>query len=412
MGFFDYRGRNGSELIGEAYSLAAYTATTFGGQPPEGWETLSASDLGVGSEFVDGYGYFTDDGSVNGGQARVLVKKDDQGNVEQIAISFAATNSFSDIYDYVSLYAGRYDDAFHYLMDAVADYAKLEGVDGSDVIMTGYSLGGGAVNAAAAGKNVNSGGFYADSNYIGFASPMFVEGENVYNFGLQNDAVYSIDRGRESSSDNVVLFNSSYANSGDSNPSLFSGSGWGTHIEGITYSDSIFSAIADSAFYEEMERDSTVIISNLSSSERTSIEVQPLGDYTQEDSFVLGSRHADLLGDGSGDDHLDGFAGNDVLTASIGNDALHGGSGNDVLTGGSGADLFIFNSGFGQDIITDFNLTEDRIQFDASVFDSYSDVIGNAYSSGEDLVIEDGSNSILIENVSISEIEAASFIFV
>lgn len=410
MGFFDYRGADGSELIGEAYALAAYTATTFGGRAPDGWEALSASDLDIGENFVDAYGYFTDDGSVNGGQASVLVKRDAQGNVEQIAISFAATNSFSDIYDYAALYTGRYDDAFHYLMDAVRDYAITEGVDGSDVIMTGYSLGGGAVNAAAAGRNSNSEGFYSDSNYIGFASPMFVQGENVYNFGLQNDAVYSIDRGGESSSDNVVLFNSSYASNGSSNPSLFSGAGWGTHIDGITYSDSIFSAIANSEFYDVMDRDSTVIISNLSSSERASTEVRPLGNYSNDDSFILGSRYGDVLGDGNGNDYLDGFAGDDILTATAGNDTLHGGSGNDVLTGGTGRDIFIFNNGFGQDIITDFS-TDDVIEFD-NIYSSYQELISSAYNNGNDVIIENGSDSLVLENMTIDTLSETNFVFV
>ncbi|MGH1352535.1 MAG: hypothetical protein ACRBBN_17250, partial [Methyloligellaceae bacterium] len=130
MGFFDYRGEDNAELIGEAYQLAAYTSTTLGTSVPDGWEVLSPSDLGLSTLRLDAYGYFTDDGGAWGGQAKVLVKKDASGQVEQIAISYAATNDLLDIYAYTGLYIGTYDNAFDYLQDAVAEYAQDNGVSG------------------------------------------------------------------------------------------------------------------------------------------------------------------------------------------------------------------------------------------------------------------------------------------
>ena len=68
----------------------------------------------------------------------------------------------------------------------------------------------------------------------------------------------------------------------------------------------------------------------------------------------------------NGNDQLFGLAGNDKLIGGNGNDILNGGAGGDILTGGNGADKFVFNSlsdsllsGF--DVITDLNISEDKI---------------------------------------------------
>ncbi|WP_380940665.1 Calx-beta domain-containing protein [Sphingomonas floccifaciens] len=81
----------------------------------------------------------------------------------------------------------------------------------------------------------------------------------------------------------------------------------------------------------------------------------------------------DLLVGGNGDDRLFGGAdrdvlygdgGNDLLDGGSGNDVLFGGKGSDTLTGGSGADRFHFAKADGADVITDFNVMEDRIVLD------------------------------------------------
>jgi Ca2+-binding RTX toxin-like protein len=62
-----------------------------------------------------------------------------------------------------------------------------------------------------------------------------------------------------------------------------------------------------------------------------------------------------LLTGNSGANRLSGLDGNDTLIANEGIDTLTGGAGNDTMTGGIGNDIFVFGSGFGQDIITDFD---------------------------------------------------------
>jgi Ca2+-binding RTX toxin-like protein len=55
----------------------------------------------------------------------------------------------------------------------------------------------------------------------------------------------------------------------------------------------------------------------------------------------------------AGRDQLSGGVGNDTLTGLAGNDTLNGGAGNDSLVGGKGADAYVFDAGFGQDVIVE-----------------------------------------------------------
>lgn len=64
---------------------------------------------------------------------------------------------------------------------------------------------------------------------------------------------------------------------------------------------------------------------------------------------------------GAGNDDIWGGAGLDVLMGGTGDDWIEGGRGWDVLTGGGGSDHFVFNSGDGPDVITDFQQGADKI---------------------------------------------------
>jgi Ca2+-binding RTX toxin-like protein len=93
---------------------------------------------------------------------------------------------------------------------------------------------------------------------------------------------------------------------------------------------------------------------------------------------IKGNTVANTLSGAAGNDSLYGFDGNDTLLGGTGNDSLDGGkdndllvggAGNDTLTGGAGADIFKYNSSTeGVDRITDFSVTEDKIQIVRSGF--------------------------------------------
>ena len=76
----------------------------------------------------------------------------------------------------------------------------------------------------------------------------------------------------------------------------------------------------------------------------------------------------DRLSGGEGDDRLLGGEGDDSLEGGLDGDRLEGGAGNDHLSGGQGNDLYAFASGFGHDVIDNYDAGDGRI--DAVVFDS------------------------------------------
>ncbi len=76
---------------------------------------------------------------------------------------------------------------------------------------------------------------------------------------------------------------------------------------------------------------------------------------------IFGGEGADRLEGGAGHDLLMGGEGNDTLIGGEGNDMLVGGEGDDTLTGGEGADTFVFGEDSGDDTITDFDTTLDKI---------------------------------------------------
>ncbi len=69
------------------------------------------------------------------------------------------------------------------------------------------------------------------------------------------------------------------------------------------------------------------------------------------------------------DNILEGRGDIDTLIGNGGNDTLIGGPNKDFLTGGDGNDIFVFsNPGSGNNIITDYNVSNDTIRIIASTF--------------------------------------------
>lgn len=75
----------------------------------------------------------------------------------------------------------------------------------------------------------------------------------------------------------------------------------------------------------------------------------------------FGGNGNDTLVGTAGEDHLYGGSGNDLLFGGSGHDWLQGDRGEDTLTGGTGRDTFVFTKAGGDDVITDFDVTRDRL---------------------------------------------------
>ena len=133
---------------------------------------------------------------------------------------------------------------------------------------------------------------------------------------------------------------------------------------------------------------------------------------------MSGGNGNDRLEGNLGDDTLDGGAGDDELFGGNGgsSDTLIGGTGNDTMAGEAGADTFIFEDGFGIDVITDFDEFSAAEVIDLSLVSAitdFSDLQANHLSqNGADAVITDGANTITLNNVLIADLGADDFDFI
>ena len=109
---------------------------------------------------------------------------------------------------------------------------------------------------------------------------------------------------------------------------------------------------------------------------------------------------------------LTGNAQGNYLLGGAGNDRLNGGTGNDVLFGEAGQDTFAFSVGSGGDVISDFSLSDDRIDVSAFGFTSF-DQIQSRFSqvnANGAINLGDGDFTVL-HNVTMANLTAANFIF-
>src|SRR6185369_9422526 len=124
---------------------------------------------------------------------------------------------------------------------------------------------------------------------------------------------------------------------------------------------------------------------------------------------LTGSAFDDTLTGNSVANVLIGGLGNDTISASGGSDRLDGGGGNDTLTGGTAADIFVYASGGGADIVTDFSHGQgDRIDVtDVPGIFTLADIQSRATQQGADTVIDFGNGDTLtLQNVTLAALVA------
>lgn len=100
----------------------------------------------------------------------------------------------------------------------------------------------------------------------------------------------------------------------------------------------------------------------------------PFGPKFDGEGFVFKADSADdrIVGTRSAN-HLGGGGGNDTLNGGGGNDLISGGAGSDVLTGGSGVDTFGLGGDLGKSIdrVTDFKSSiGEKVILNAYVFEA------------------------------------------
>jgi len=113
-------------------------------------------------------------------------------------------------------------------------------------------------------------------------------------------------------------------------------------------------------------------------------------------------------------DRLTGSNGNNQLIGDEGKDVLAGGKGVDQYFGDGGADTFVFATGDGKDLVSDFSKADgDRINlsgFDAIA--SFADLKANHMEQdGGAVVITSGKDELTLDSIAINDLVKSDFIF-
>ncbi|MEL6958202.1 MAG: triacylglycerol lipase [Pseudomonadota bacterium] len=442
------------------YAVANVTAA--------GWTILTAADLGLPDSRTDEFHTFSGATSqFRNAQADVLGKYDENGNLIEIGFVIRGTSgpldeiigdTFGDVFDYLEFLSANPNytqEAFADVLEAVRDLALANGLTAGDVLVTGHSLGGGATMNLAETSHTFLDGFFTDANYIGAASHYVVEngaatlsnGAEVFTFDLENDPiggaiVNGIPQLLGNSNDyafstnNIVLFNDLYDtpvfSAGSSPANLLA---WTAHLDHAYFN--AFNTIVRSSFYDEFDRDSVIVIADLSDQRRDNTWVEDIDlffvntGHHGDDAYILGSLFDDRLRGQEGGDALEGFAGDDWLKGGAGNDRLIGGDGDDLLEGGSGKDVLHdgagrdeLNGGWGRDVfvfaadgeadhIQSFQEGNDLIDVSAWGVTSFGQLsIQNLW--GDDVRVSFGNEVLTVDdalNTLWFDLEANDFLF-
>ena len=330
-----------------------------------GWSPISAQQLGYAGKVDQRGTFFGEKPGYESAQVEILGKYNPDGQLTAIGIGFRGTSgpreslitdsigdAISDLLaairpaDYAKNYTGN---AFDVLLGKVAAFAAGQGLAGKDVLVSGHSLGGLAVNSLADLSGDHWSGFYRDARYIAFASPTQSETTaNVLNIGYENDPVFRALNGSDfslsslgvhdahqpSATNNIVSFNDHYASTAwNLMPfSIANVSTWVTHLP--SGYESGMNRIVDSAFYDLTHKDSTIVVANLSNPARENTWVQDLNRNAEKhtgSTLIIGSDGNDLIQGGRGNDFLEGRDGNDTFRDSGGYNIILGGKGINTL---------------------------------------------------------------------------------
>jgi Ca2+-binding RTX toxin-like protein len=133
-------------------------------------------------------------------------------------------------------------------------------------------------------------------------------------------------------------------------------------------------------------------------------------------NFLEGNKISNKISGAAGNDTIVGKIGNDTLSGSSGSDIIIGSKGNDSMSGGQARDFFVFNTGSGKDVVTDFLATGNNHDIvDLRSFDvviSFVDLKTNHMrQAGGDVVITGGSGDVItLEDTRLSDLGRVDFL--
>jgi peroxidase len=136
-------------------------------------------------------------------------------------------------------------------------------------------------------------------------------------------------------------------------------------------------------------------------------------NYIQKDAFAYYDRHTGVLGGVSAANPtapqlIIGSDGNDTLVGGPNNDILVAGKGQQTLTGGAGSDTFDFGKQGTNAVITDFNVHQDKLEFEVPLGESGRP--WHIISDHGNTVIQANDDSVVLKGVAPSQLTAKDFI--
>jgi Ca2+-binding RTX toxin-like protein len=309
-------------------------------------------------------------------------------------------------------------DAGDNVLDGQGGNDKIYAGDGSDTVRGGdgndflAGEGGNDTIEGGAGNDTMRGGAGADRfdggdgidtvDYSDAAAGVQVYLGSPWGFsgGLSGDAArdtYVNVENLRGSAGNDILF-------GDADANVISGLGGNDTIVGAAGADTLDGGTGTDLL--SYVYSSAAVQVDLSTNQASGGDAE--GDVIANFENVAGSEFGDqLIGSGVANT-LYGDAGADLIVGNGGNDRITGAAGNDVLIGGTESDTFVFaphtSSGAtpeGSDLILDFAVGTDHLEFQGSAVDSLSDL--HFFQSGSNTLITyddaGGTSSITLVGV-------------
>lgn len=324
----------------------------------------------------------------------------------------------------------------------------LSGMAGNDRLLSGgdddmlMGGAGGDTLVGGAGSDKAEGGTGNDSFFAGSGDA----GDDIYAGGAGNDLM-AVGAGNDLAvGDSAVSIGLNDTTTGaDGSDTLFGGDGRDTLLGG-GWDDANSNSRFDGGEQQQTGSSSNVIYGGSGSDVLYGDGgADTLGGGLGSDTLHGGSGNdlffggqgagdnADVFTGGSGNDIFFGGSGNDVITANEDNDelfggggddtldggsgadSLFGGGGDDLLTGGSGADFFFFANTHGDDVVTDFNASEDTL-FLANTVTDFTDLASVQAAASETrvngtaglLIDTGGGNSVFLQGLAPGDLSASN----
>ena len=289
----------------------------------------------------------------------------------------------------------------------------LEGRGGDDVLQGNYGNDGlsGGTGLDTASYQDNLGRVFVNLGWngaTGYAWEYFTmpSGQQAgLEVVLSTDALVSIENVRGSAFADYIL--------GNQEDNVIDGRGSADQMFGLTGNDTYFVDNANDAVVEGTGLGTLdVVRASVSYTLAAGTEVEVLETTNQ-----AGTASINLTGNEFGN----------TINGNNGANVIDGGHGNDTLFGGGNADIFVFDhlvNGSQQDIVLDFQVGIDHIDLSDTLVDNFADLLdytsldnpGNKYMEqvGNDVLIHtsvSAGTSILLENVQLSSLTSADFLF-